>query len=74
MTFYASGSSDTDLRCNNVPHLAGSVLNILITLHMLFVKGLVQSASVWVLAIISHSVNEISSESSLIVTRDIYAT
>lgn len=57
-----------------MPHLAESVLSILITLHMPFVNGLVQSASVWLVAIISHSVNGISSESSLIVTRDIHAT
>lgn len=43
-------------------------------LHMPFVNGLFQSASVWFMAIISHGVNEISSKSSLIVTRDIHAT
>ena len=74
MTSYANGSSDTGPRYNNVPHLAGSMLNILITLHMPFVNGLIQSASVWFVAIISHSVHGISSESSLIVTRDIHAT
>lgn len=65
MASYASGSSDTGPRYNNVPHLAGSVLNILIMVHMPFVYGLVQSASVWFMAIIPRSVNEISSESSL---------
>lgn len=52
MGSYASDSSNTGPRCNNVLHLEGSVLNLLVTLYIPFLDGLVLSTSVWFVAII----------------------
>lgn len=61
MASYASGLSDTGPSCNNVSHLTGSVPNVLLTLHMRFINGLVLRVLVWFMASL-HSVNKLASE------------